>query len=93
MPAPFGGVETPSGDQSKLGPRESRGLPSLMSFCTPITLKVYKQLSLQVFFLCWTTRVAHRPDSFDFLFNNFDSFEELIFVLIFPCSLSTCTTG
>ncbi|XP_015884993.3 ABC transporter G family member 25 isoform X2 [Ziziphus jujuba] len=56
MPAPFDGVETPSGhssdgpDQSKHGPRDSRGLPSLMSFCTPITLKfvdVYYRVKME----------------------------------------------
>ncbi|KAM6544477.1 hypothetical protein CsatB_008924 [Cannabis sativa] len=45
MPAPFGGGETVNGDssdgvdRSKDIPRDFRGFPSLMSSCSPITLK------------------------------------------------------
>ncbi|XP_062098806.1 ABC transporter G family member 25 [Humulus lupulus] len=45
MPAPFGGGEAANGDssdgldRSKDGPRDFRAFPSLMSSCSPITLK------------------------------------------------------
>lgn len=45
----FGGVETPNGESSdgsgfpKDSPRDTRDLPSLLSSCYPITLKVYER--------------------------------------------------